>query len=97
MIIESLVREAVRSIQKNLSVQEVQGRCGNAAYAEAVKRLQSDRPITAQQFFAKQEADKREFFRNRASIGQKSERVSQEDHCCGLICPDTSIGGKSTI
>jgi two-component system LytT family sensor kinase len=32
-----------------------------------------------------------------AVLGDLLRRVTDRSECCGLICPDTSIGGKSTI
>lgn len=40
----------------------------------------SNEKMTPQQFFAKQDADRRAFFQNRSAQGIKTKRVSQQDH-----------------
>lgn len=99
MIIESLVLDAIRLLRQNKSAHEVQSRCGIAEYAEAVKRLQNQPSMTAQQFFAKQEAERREFFRNAAANGKKPQRVSQQDHdyIVGSIFESVDAGTKPTV
>lgn len=55
--------------------------------------------MTPQQFFAKQEAEKREFFRNRTAKGDKSQRVSQQDHdyIIGGIFDSVDAGTKPAV
>jgi hypothetical protein len=55
--------------------------------------------MTPQQFHAKQEAERRAYFRTRAAQGGKSHRVTQADHDCivGRIFDSVDGGTKPTI
>lgn len=102
MIIESLVLEALHLLQKDMPAYEVQCKCGIEAHAEAVKRLKEQPSLgnmTPQQFFAKQEADKQEFFRKRTAQGNKPQRVNQQDHNCivGTIFDRVDAGDKPAV
>lgn len=82
MIIESLVKEAMRSVRRKVPADDIRSKCGNASYNEAVRRVEIEptTETTTQQFFAKQKAEKLAFFRNRTSKGIRSQRASQQDH-----------------
>lgn len=102
MAIESLVLEAIRMLQQNKPEQDVRSRCSNAAYDEAVKRLQ-EQPnpldLSTAQFAAKQAAEKRAYFHRRAANGQKAHKASQQDHNCivGSIFATIEAGDKPAV
>jgi hypothetical protein len=102
MIVEPLVLEALRLLQQNKPAYEVQSRCSQAAYAEAVKRLK-DKPsvfdLTTAAFAAKQAAEKRAYYQHRATNGQKAHKASQQDHnnIVGCIFASVDAGHKPTM
>lgn len=83
MFIESLVCQAIEMLKQGCTREQIEGKCGVASHIEAVKRLPSEpgpESMTPQQFHAKQEAERREFYRKRTAQGNKAQRVSQQDH-----------------
>lgn len=80
---ENLVTYAMEDIRNGMTAEKCGSRYGDGIYAEAVKRLKSEpsfENMTPQQFHAKQEAERREFYSKRTAQGNKAQRVSQQDH-----------------
>lgn len=72
----------MKEVLKGASEGKMANRYGLDVYNEAMKRLAVERGthMTLQQLYAKQEAERRAYFRERTSQGVKSQRASQQDH-----------------
>lgn len=76
-MIETLIEEAVSERRRGASEAEISSRFGPQYWQEAVRRFPSQPEMTAQRLFAKQNAERREFFRTNSA---KTHRASQRDH-----------------
>jgi hypothetical protein len=101
MVNELLVSEAIARARKGDPKEAIASACGIKACDEALRRIQAKPTIslTSQQFYAKQSAEKREFFRNRPPEAERPHQVSKADHCAivSSILKSVQAGEKPCV
>jgi ribosomal protein S19E (S16A) len=83
MVNELLLSEAIARARKGDPKEAIASACGIKVCEEALRRIQAEPAIslTPQQFYAKQSAEKRAFFRDRPPEAERPHQVSKADHC----------------
>lgn len=101
MFNELLVKEAIDRLRKGDPKDAIARALGIKACDEALKRIQAKpaTSLTPQQFYAKQSAEKRAFFRDRPPEAERPHQVSKADHCAivASILSNVQAGEKPCV
>ena len=76
---DQLTQLALEELRQGITAKTVAQRYGETTYSEAAKHCESEAP-SIKQFMAKQDAEKRDFFRCRTNLGLKTQRATLQDH-----------------